>query len=165
MPTVQKSGAIRPFPDMSSWRSQGSLYLYCSLLLLLFLMLRRRCPGRIVRVNTILIIPFSTYPNQLIWSLLSAEWLTGLVAHVTASMYLSPSLNDYEELVKHPVSAYLSLYLSHSLNYYGDCWNTLYQRLCHCICSHCGSSRNTPQVDLHVCIGSHMPNSKLCNET
>jgi hypothetical protein len=27
MTTVRKSGAIPPFPDMPSWRSQGSLYL------------------------------------------------------------------------------------------------------------------------------------------
>jgi hypothetical protein len=130
---------------MPSWCSQGSLYLYCFLLLLLFLMLRRRYPSRTGQVNTLLINSFSTHPNQLIWSLLSAEWLWGLVAHV--------------------VTESLSLYLPLRWMTTMRSWNTLYPGLCHCICSHCASSRNTPEVDLRVCIGSHMPNSKLRKAT
>ena len=46
-----------------------------------------------------------------------------LVAHVVTaslSLYLSPSLNDYGQLVKHAVPASLCLYLPVSLNDYEE---------------------------------------------
>ena len=178
MPTVRKSGAIPPFPNMPSWCSQGSLYLYCFLLLLLFLMLRRRYPSRTGQVNTLLINSFSTHPNQLIWSLLSAEWLWGLVAHVVTeslSLYLPlrwittmSSWNTlYQRLCFCPFAEWLRWARETRCTSVTtvSSWNTLYPGLCHCICSHCASSRNTPEVDLRVCIGSHMPNSKLRKAT
>jgi hypothetical protein len=124
-----------------------------------------RYPSSIVQDNTLLTTPFSTQPNQLIWSLMSVECLCGLVAYAVTSLYLSPSLNDYEELVKHAVPASLFFVSLPFAEWLRGAREILYTSVFVIVSVPTVGVRGTRQKWIFLSIGSHMPNSKLRNAT